>query len=106
MNQFRQGDVLLTRVERMPKGLTPVPLEAGRVVLAHGEVTGHAHAIDGEVAALFERSGIGGERYIDVKAPANLVHEEHGTVALEPGIYAVTRQREHDLAGEARRVAD
>lgn len=43
--QYRQGDVLLERIEKMPAGLTAAKRDAGRVVLAYGEVTGHAHAL-------------------------------------------------------------
>jgi hypothetical protein len=44
---FRQGDVLLVpvRPERLPNHFRPLPRDArGRLVLALGEVTGHAHA--------------------------------------------------------------
>lgn len=43
--QFRQGDVLLVRVSNLPAKATVRARENGRVILAHGEVTGHAHAI-------------------------------------------------------------
>lgn len=44
--QIRQGDVYLIPVKSLPAGSTPIPPEGGRrFVLAHGEVTGHAHAI-------------------------------------------------------------
>lgn len=42
---FRQGDVMIVPVDRVPDGLKSVPLENGRVILAHGERTGHAHAL-------------------------------------------------------------
>lgn len=41
---IRQGDVLLVRVERPPRGRS-VPREDGRLVLATGEVTGHGAAV-------------------------------------------------------------
>jgi len=50
--QGRQGDVLLRRVEHIPENVTPVPRENGRIILAHGEATGHAHAILDEAAEL------------------------------------------------------
>jgi hypothetical protein len=43
--QYRQGDVLIERIAKMPTSTTPVARDAGRVILAYGEVTGHAHAI-------------------------------------------------------------
>ena len=45
---FRQGDVLLVpvRPERLPGHARPLPRDArGRLVLALGEATGHAHAV-------------------------------------------------------------
>lgn len=42
--QYRQGDVIIERVSALPKGLQVVPRDGGRVILAYGEVTGHAHA--------------------------------------------------------------
>lgn len=43
---IRQGDVLLVPVKALPNDCKPMQPENGRrFVLAHGEVTGHAHAI-------------------------------------------------------------
>lgn len=41
----RQGDILLIPIAHVPEGTTPVALENGRFVLAHGELTGHAHVV-------------------------------------------------------------
>lgn len=49
---FRQGDVLLRPVTKTPGNLKKVPLDKGRVILAYGEVTGHAHAIADPVELL------------------------------------------------------
>jgi hypothetical protein len=44
--QCRQGDVYLIPVASRPKDCKPIEPENGmRFVLAHGEVTGHAHAV-------------------------------------------------------------
>jgi len=44
--QIRQGDVYLIPVTALPAGCKPIQPEGGRrFVLAHGEATGHAHAI-------------------------------------------------------------
>ena len=61
--QYRQGDVLIERVAKVPAGLKPVAREAGRIVLAHGEVTGHAHAIAEPECELLET---GDERFLRV----------------------------------------
>lgn len=102
---FRQGDVLVVPVDEIPTGLKKVPLEAGRLVLAHGEATGHAHVVEGE-AELFE-SDVDemDRRFLRVEEESALVHDEHDTIVLPPGDHEVIRQREY--APEAPRyVAD
>jgi hypothetical protein len=91
--QYRQGDVLLVRTRsRELHEATLVPRDHGRIILALGEATGHAHAIASTHADLLEVEG--GERYLHVDGPAALTHEEHGAIELEPGFYRVIRQRE------------
>jgi len=100
---YRQGDVLIERVkDRKPKGVS-VPRDNGRIVLAYGEVTGHAHAICETEAELIELET--GERFLMSSAGMRLLHEEHSVIELPAGTYRVTRQREY--APEAiRNVAD
>lgn len=113
---YRQGDVLLVRVDKVPAGLAPVARENGRVILAHGEVTGHAHAIVDERAELVgvvpETEGLvsadeAAELYLMVHGddPVDLVHDEHDTIPLEAGAYRVIRQREY-APEQNRLVAD
>lgn len=103
---FRQGDVLLVPVEAKEKvtvrGRRPEEPDGGRVVLAYGEVTGHAHALPATDAALFL---LGGERLLRVKRPTALRHEEHGEIPLRPGLYRVLRQRQYTPQGIVQ-VAD
>jgi hypothetical protein len=99
---YRQGDVLLQKVEQLPEGLVPVNSE-GRIVLAYGEVTGHAHALATTHAELFTRQG---DRYLKIKPGAQLVHEEHATIALPEGFYKVVQQREYVPQSAPRDVAD
>ena len=92
--------------------------EQGRIILAHGEVTGHAHEVVTEATGLppgmeaaqfFEVDGV---RTLIVLEPCVLRHEEHAPIALSPdaptqvrqgdvlltptgpGTWTVTRQRE------------
>lgn len=107
MKSYRQGDVLLVEMAEKPaEALAPVARENGRVVLAHGEVTGHAHAIDETCAKLFEASGVE-DRFLKISgnAAVELKHEEHGAITLKPGWYTVRRQREYSPEA-IRRVAD
>ena len=107
---LRQGDVLLIPAGRkLPGKLTGVDRDAGRVVLAYGEVTGHAHAIADNRAALYSDAATD-RIFLEITAglsgaPAALEHEEHATVTIDPGVYEVRRQREYQPAAN-RLVAD
>ena len=48
MKTYRQGDVLIRQVNEIPSQ-AKVKKNVGRIVLAYGEVTGHAHAISASV---------------------------------------------------------
>jgi hypothetical protein len=103
---FRQGDVLIRRVSRLPKGSKDVTPK-GRVVLAHGEVTGHAHAIAEGEASEFSLADAGAavRRFLKVVSEATVRHEEHAPIPLPSGIYEIVIQR--DYAPDAiRSVAD
>jgi len=104
MLQIRQGDVLLVRVDDDPAhfiearkhDLHDVPRERGRLVLAHGEVTGHAHVVESEEASLVSEEQAQ-ELFLLVHGTESvaLVHEEHETLDVPPGAYRVVRQREY-----------
>ena len=105
MTIYRQGDVLLRRVTRIPAS-TPVPRDAGRIVLAYGEVTGHAHVIDAPEAEATLLTTDQERRFLRLMAPASLTHEEHASITLPAGRYEVIRQREWTDANEPRAVLD
>jgi hypothetical protein len=93
--QVRQGDVLVEAIdEPIPKDAKLVEREAGRLILAHGEATGHAHAITGKGCKLFERGSMARMLEVTAKGGVEIRHEEHGAIALPPGNYRVTRKRE------------
>lgn len=111
-HQFRQGDVLVSRTRAKLSDQAKAISDQGRVILAYGEVTGHAHQVvaaeeaDTELipaSALFEEPD--GTRYLIVNRTCLLRHEEHGPITLAPGAYKVTRQREYSPS-EIRNVAD
>ena len=102
----RQGDVMLFKVAELPKGAVAVKTD-GDVILAHGEVTGHAHRIKREQtekpsARLFD---VGAERYLQIAERVALTHEEHSAIFLEAGVYRQVFQFEEKRA-EIQRVAD
>jgi hypothetical protein len=103
---YRQGDVLIERIDALPSNRKSVKREKGRIVLAHGEVTGHAHTIESPDAYLYETADQAGVTFLEVKeAMAELTHQEHATIELPTGTYRVTRQREYTPT-EIRSVAD
>jgi hypothetical protein len=99
---YRHGDVGLVRVKELPD---ESKLDSHtNVTLAEGEVTGHAHRIASPHVVLWHA---GQQRYLEVREPADLTHEEHGTITVAPGVYEVVIQREYDYMEEMpRAVAD
>lgn len=102
MTIYRQGDVCLVKVAKLPKDVQDVTGK-GDVILAYGEVTGHAHRIkeSGKVKYWDAKA----ERFLQVLETVALTHEEHGAVVLEKGIYRQAFQVE-ERGEEVRRVAD
>lgn len=105
--------------------------ENGRIILAHGEVTGHCHEVvttdsglppGMDVAQFFDDPSTG-KRTLLLLEPAVLRHDEHDPIALDPvkqiqarqgdvllnpiggGAWEVTRQREY-APDAIRNVAD
>lgn len=101
---YRHGDVGLFEVARLPEGASFERNEG--IVLAEGEVTGHAHRIVSGAVSLWNA---GEQRYITVgDGGAVLDHEEHGPLPLDPGTYECRIQRVFDYLSEDswRRVQD
>lgn len=103
---YRQGDVLIRKVSSLPekaKALLP-DMKLNKVVLAYGEVTGHAHAISVDEAVKYEA---GADTFLEViSESANLNHEEHSTITLPNGVYEIVHQKEYANKDMSRRVAD
>ncbi len=98
---IRQGDILLKRIPggAVPAGARPVRSEDGRLILAHGETTGHHHSVAlSNRVALFREDGVGGGMFMTVTAePTSLDHNsnpvEHTSHELAPGLWEVEQQR-------------
>ena len=110
---YAQGDLLIERIAEIPVTGTPVdPGPDGAAVLAEGEMTGHRHAIYGQIT-MFRDDGLARDipnglyvGHVRVDGPcARIQHEEHDTVTLPKGTYRVSRQRELEPK-DARIVAD
>ncbi|WP_327585060.1 hypothetical protein OHA25_56765 [Nonomuraea sp. NBC_00507] len=97
---YRQGDILIMPIpeESASRIMRPEPRDPrGRLVLAHGEATGHCHAIPGP--------GTLSGGFLHLPEGGRLVHEEHDAISLPKGWYRVIRQREY-VPGSFRVVAD
>ncbi|QQP89873.1 hypothetical protein IGS68_00905 [Skermanella sp. TT6] len=99
--QFRQGDVLLERVDAVPANAMPKRSPAGRPLLVapgRGGTRSHVLAPGSDVAA-WSLAAVPDETpdYLVVGLHgARLVHEEHAPIDLPQGTYRVVRQREFD----------
>lgn len=101
--QVRQGDVGLFEVNGLPEGsIKKVKPEGRRIVLARGEVTGHAHALPNTMQVM----EIGGIVFVCPDVDVEVQHEEHAPVQLDANTaFIVGRQVEYDPDAE-RLVAD
>lgn len=99
--QFRQGDVLIQESDTIPENSTKQ--KSGRVILAHGAVTGHAHEIERDTADAWKD----GEDTVavEVKKKTSVKHQEHAPIPLKPKIHKVRRQSEYSPTA-LRSVAD
>lgn len=113
--QFRQGDVLIERAAAIPKSAKKQK-RARKVILAHGEATGHHHALEtadpadwwkeGEIATTNEKPGVlAGEVFVAVPNGGVVTHDEHYKNDLPPDNYRVIRKREYHPSA-IRNVAD
>jgi len=101
---MRQGDVILQQTD---EGIDPMNnpeiWERSDLVLAEGEVTGHAHRITEGEAELYELEN---RLYLRVHSEtAMLTHEEHRAIAIPKGNWIVRIQREYE-PGSWRSVSD
>lgn len=102
-----QGDVVLIRAAKtkgVPAGFAEDKRDPhGRVVLAYGETSGHAHVFRAKGVCLLSNETTGA-RILRVFDPCRLLHDqgaealvetgEHASLAIEPGEYHVIQQRE------------
>ena len=91
-----QGDILLRKVAKLPKGVKPEAEGPKGLVVAHSE-TGHDHVAVGPGVKLY-RTSDPLTSYLEVQLSADIVHrrpfDTHETVRLPKGYWEVKRQRE------------
>lgn len=135
MRMYRQGDVLVREVNfanpQLSATLKELPKDGDRVILAYGEVTGHAHAFAPDAGVKLYRDEKSGRvinwdetrtrpvslqeltrdptlrRFLKVSDDdgATLLHEEHAPIQIPKGLYEIIIQREYHPE-KIRRVED
>jgi hypothetical protein len=117
----RHGDMTLLKVTRESISEMTQQKSLKRITLGLGEVTGHSHeviALDDSV--IIEHHNISGydsmeikdltdreNIFFEVKGSAVVLHEEHGPITLEEGLYLRTVQRQYNPFSKAlERVRD
>ena len=90
----------------LPTNLVPAPRDrSGRMILARGEATGHAHVVTGEGLTLLCLPDDIESMFLHVRVYGRVGHEEHAPIPLPAGYYRIVRQREY-VPGSIRPVAD
>lgn len=108
---IRQGDVLIVPIKTSARGKDV--RENGKVILAHGEATGHSHEVIASYAGEVtiekieeETDALRGAQILRVlRRSAMLRHHEHSEIKIPVGTYRVIRQREYSPEA-IRNVAD
>ena|SRR3990167_3386244 len=106
-HSYRQGDIYIKPIEsiNVENCIGIQPDKDGRLILAEGEATGHAHAIKNPNAILLKDKNSNRLFLIIKKEEVPLQHEEHSDIPILPGNYEVIRQRQYNPQ-EVRYVAD
>lgn len=101
MNGYaRQGDVLISKIDSIPKKAVPKK----DLIVAEGEITGHHHQF--LMNSPVELYTLGDEIYAHVLSETVLIHDEHHQIPLKEGDYLIQIQEEVDVMGNLRRVTD
>lgn len=99
MKFYRQGDVGIIEIDKLPKGLK----KKGDNVLVHSDSTMHDHTlVKGTVYVDKE-----GKLFADVPSDTQIVHtEDHDPVDLPKGFYEIRRQVEYGSGDMVKVVVD
>lgn len=100
MKMYRQGDLLFLKIGFKPD-ISLYDVKDG--IILRGEGSGHAHRlVNGKLMRSFQSMSVGntaGNMVIFSKKGTKVVHEEHGTIEFEMGMWLVIRQREYTPFG-------
>ena len=96
-----QGELLLTKISSLPKGLKSVRPEKGKLIVGHSE-TGHHHVIDAKDARLFRDPKNMDSLFAEILRPTQLTHmrdfDTHEPLNLDTGdIIQIRTGQEFDM---------
>jgi hypothetical protein len=93
---WRQGDIYFVKLDEEIDSANATPVKNG--IIAKGETTGHAHRVSpSSIAAGALLSLVGRSMFLrSPEAGTTIVHDEHGSIMLPAGAYAVVPQVEFD----------
>jgi hypothetical protein len=108
-----QGEISITKIDKLPSGLKSLPAENGKFIVGHSE-TGHHHVMEIDCTKFFQLENAPAGMtilYAVLSAPNQLEHlrsfDTHETILFQPGIYEFRSGREFDPYAElARKQAD
>jgi hypothetical protein len=114
--QVRQGDVLVEKIAAAVAPTLQTLADSAKqdVVLAYGEVTGHAHRMhrqahfDGSSDAISYAHPLAPTEpaIVNLLNPMALRHEEHGPIEIPAGVVRISRPYEYVAPDLIRRVED
>lgn len=101
---YQQGDVIIEKVTGIPNSAVAQD-SVGRIVLAAGSATGHAHVINDTTTTKVSMDG--STMYLSVSKDTVVSHEEHNAITIEAGEYIVRKVMEYDhFDEEVKEVQD
>jgi len=108
MDTYFHGEVLITKISKLPEGLKKVSAKDMKWIVADSENTGNHHCVkEADGVELYEKDGV---LYMQNESPAEVFCVDtarHDTEIIPPGIWEINRANEHDyLSDMTRKVAD
>ncbi len=106
--QAAQGDILITKISKLPNNLEKQKPNDDKYIVAHSE-TGHHHTMKSSCVNFYKSANDDMIMYLEVNNPTPLIHnrsfDTHEPIMFDKGIYEIRRQREYIPTGW-RRIED
>ncbi len=97
--QFRQGDIYIIRIAKLPKGLK----KKGSQILVHSDSTMHDHTLKSGTVFIDKE----GKMFADVPRKTQIVHTmDHAPIDIPKGVYEIRRQVQYDKDDMVQVVVD